>query len=285
MKKIIKGLVKGTFSPLGVGIMAADHLISPPPLGDGTISGNHKVARKILLNKLPKETREKLKSFKQFQEAAALAIPAAGLVGKFALPAAATIIGGVGTYLQSRKKKEKEEDLLGAVRKKQAEIQQDVANKETLKQNEKITKKDKERGEYLPRKRAPENEFAGELTNNQGAKITSTKKGGVWDNLPKGQQSNWNKGNNIKGIAQEVKKQQSKAKLKKLLRDKYGNKDQLTGGTLPEEMMGAGAIVNNVGDGKIAGTVEAGDDPPKKKKKKKKKYIYGGKGSRKMWMT
>ena len=48
-------------------------------------------------------------------------------------------------------------------------------------------------------------------------------------------------------------------------------------------MMGAGAIVNNVGDGKIAGTVEAGDDPPKKKKKKR--YVYGGKGSRKMWLT
>jgi len=54
-----------------------------------------------------------------------------------------------------------------------------------------------------------------------------------------------------------------------------------------EEMMGASAIVNNVGDGKIAGTVEAEDDPPvnkKKKKKKGKKYIFGGKGSRKMWM-
>ena len=50
-----------------------------------------------------------------------------------------------------------------------------------------------------------------------------------------------------------------------------------------EEMMGAGAIANNVGDGKIAGTVEAGDDPPKKKKKKR--YVYGGKGSRKMWLT
>ena len=47
-----------------------------------------------------------------------------------------------------------------------------------------------------------------------------------------------------------------------------------------EEMMGGGAIANNVGDGKIAGTVEAGDDPPKKKKR----YIYGGTGSRKMWM-
>jgi len=39
----------------------------------------------------------------------------------------------------------------------------------------------------------------------------------------------------------------------------------------------------NVGSGNIAGTVEAGDDPPVFKKKKKK-YIYGGKGSRKMWM-
>ena len=50
------------------------------------------------------------------------------------------------------------------------------------------------------------------------------------------------------------------------------------------EMMGAGAVsgpTNNVGDGKIAGTVEAGDDPPGRKKKK---YIYAGIGSRKMWL-
>ena len=53
-----------------------------------------------------------------------------------------------------------------------------------------------------------------------------------------------------------------------------------------EEVMAA--PTNNVGGGKIAGTVEAGDDPPVKKKKKKgkkkKRYIYGGRGSRKMWM-
>ena len=36
---------------------------------------------------------------------------------------------------------------------------------------------------------------------------------------------------------------------------------------------------NNVGGGKIAGTVEAGDDPPVKKKRR---YIYQ-KGLRKMW--
>ncbi len=46
------------------------------------------------------------------------------------------------------------------------------------------------------------------------------------------------------------------------------------------------APTNNVGDGKIAGTVEAGDDPPvKKKKKKKKKYIYVCRGSRIMWIN
>ena len=54
------------------------------------------------------------------------------------------------------------------------------------------------------------------------------------------------------------------------------------------------AIANSLSGGKIAGTVEAGDDPPKKKNKrgsgarknrKKKKYAYGGKGSRKMWMA
>ncbi len=42
------------------------------------------------------------------------------------------------------------------------------------------------------------------------------------------------------------------------------------------------APTNNVGGGQIAGTVEAGDDPPVKKKKR---YIYGGRGSRKMWMN
>ena len=47
-----------------------------------------------------------------------------------------------------------------------------------------------------------------------------------------------------------------------------------------EEAMAA--PTNNVGDGKIAGTVEAGDNPPVKKKKR---YVYGGRGSRKRWMA
>ena len=44
----------------------------------------------------------------------------------------------------------------------------------------------------------------------------------------------------------------------------------------------AAVPTNNVGGGKIAGTIEAGDDPPVRKKKK---YIYGGRGSRKMWLA
>ena len=55
-----------------------------------------------------------------------------------------------------------------------------------------------------------------------------------------------------------------------------------------EEAIAMAAPTNNVGDGKIAGTVEAGDDPPvkkKKKKSKKKTYAYGGRGSRKNWMA
>jgi len=51
--------------------------------------------------------------------------------------------------------------------------------------------------------------------------------------------------------------------------------------TLKEE----GVPTMSMAHGEIAGSVEAGDVPPVRKKKKKgKKYIYGGKGSRKMWM-
>ena len=45
------------------------------------------------------------------------------------------------------------------------------------------------------------------------------------------------------------------------------------------------AIANSLAGGNIAGTAEAGDGPPVKKGRKKKKYIYGGRGSRKMWMN
>jgi hypothetical protein len=215
-----------------------------------------------------------VKTFKQFQEAA-LAIPAAGFISKF-LPAAAATIGAAGTIMQIK-------DRAGGNRKK---IKGRIGGQSPeVKQNHMTPRQRRTmEAQGLIPKQDP-------LKNNQGPGLkpgSGTKPGGKWDKLPKGQSSNWSKGNNLTGIANEVQKNQNKIKLKDFIKKKYGNKDQLTGGTLPEEMMGAGAIANNVGDGKIAGTVEAGDDPPvkkKKKSKKKKRYVYGGKGSRKMWLT
>ena len=75
----------------------------------------------------------------------------------------------------------------------------------------------------------------------------------------------------------EVKKSQEM--LDKLNNPNYF--DKIMRNIRKEEAMAA--PTNNVGGGKIAGTVEAGDDPPVKKKKKT--YAYGGRGSRKMWMN
>lgn len=47
------------------------------------------------------------------------------------------------------------------------------------------------------------------------------------------------------------------------------------------EEMAVAAPTNSVSAGKIAGTVEAGDDPPVKRRKTKN-YIYGT-GYRKLW--
>ena len=42
------------------------------------------------------------------------------------------------------------------------------------------------------------------------------------------------------------------------------------------------APTNAMAHGKIAGSTEAGDDPPVRKKKKN--YVYGGHGSRRVWL-
>ena len=158
-----------------------------------------------------------MKTFKQFQEAA-FAIPAAtGLISKFALPAAAAIIGGVGTYMQAKKKYGGKGD----------EKMKEIARQQGLDLTD-----PRQRMKAMSRSR------------------TKAMKGKV---------------NNPEGVYKRIEKK----------------KDDI-----PEEAM---APTNNVGDGKIAGTVEAGDDPPVKKKKKKKgkgkTYAYGGRGSRKPWMA
>ena len=102
---------------------------------------------------------------KNIKEAVATAAATSPLWGPKALGLAMTGVGALGTYLQSRKKKEKKSDssLLDAVRKKQAEIETEVANKETLKKNQDFQDAEKKRGkQYVTRKRRPENEFYGE---------------------------------------------------------------------------------------------------------------------------
>ena len=198
---------------------------------------------------------------KNIREAVATAAATSSLWGPKALGAIMTGVGAVGTYLQSKKKKAKEkEDLLGVVRKKQSEIETEVANKETLKQNEKLTKKDQERGKYLPRKRAPENEFHREgasIALNVGSKIpwgkvitglagaygtiyqmdkrnkpgSGTKSGGVWDSLP----SHTGKKEldpvdqytskdviRMRKNREKARKVKNKEKLKKTIEDLYG---------------------------------------------------------------
>ena len=94
-----------------------------------------------------------MKTFAEFQEAA-IAVPAiTGLISKFALPAAATIIGGLGTYYQIRKakkarkpyekrtgfksketsSKESPESMLQRVRKAQERIQSQVDTNQKMK--------------------------------------------------------------------------------------------------------------------------------------------------------
>ena len=72
-----------------------------------------------------------------------------------------------------------------------------------------------------------------------------------------------------------LKKSDYPKKLQKYLGDDF---ERVT--KIQEEVMGA--PTNSMGGGAIAGSVEAGDNPPVKKKKR---YIYGGRGSRKMWMN
>ena len=212
-----------------------------------------------------------MKTFSQFQEAAFIpAIPAAaGFVTKFGLPAAAAIIGGVGTYMQSKKSSPKGPfaDTPSAEELRKAKLTGKLIKPkdgDATKQRELISKAEKE--------------------------ITKPKKGEKKDALKT--VKDFLKARKIEGRTAMRLKQDDELATK-------GPGDQLPGARRDylknllknlrkEEVMTA--PTNNVGSGKIAGTVEAGDDPPVKKKKKKgkkkkKTYAYGGRGSRKMWMS
>ena len=128
-----------------------------------------------------------MKTFAEFQEAA-IAVPAiTGLISKFALPAAATIIGGLGTYYQIRKakkarkpyekrtgfksketsSKESKEDMLKRVREAQARIQSQLDTEQKMKKANQPFIEPK-RGEVIDEDRKKFDKFMKDARNKKG---------------------------------------------------------------------------------------------------------------------
>ena len=198
-----------------------------------------------------------MKTFAEFQEGvAALALKG----GSKLIPALMTGIGAAGTIMQARKKKERI-----------------PISKRNYKSNEKTVEVAKELGLDLtdPRQRRKAQSRAvarGLKKQNKTNKKIDPKTGDII-------KPRYN--TKLKGIQIHPKKGEAEATEK--LINKLNNPsylEKVRRNVRKEEVMAA--PTNNVGGGQIAGTVEAGDDPPVKKKKR---YIYGGKGSRRMWMN
>ena len=68
MKKVLKNIVKGTFSPLGLASIGIESDLFHNSVTDGTLKFQRARERQDLINKLPKDMRKKLKNFKDFSE-------------------------------------------------------------------------------------------------------------------------------------------------------------------------------------------------------------------------
>ena len=198
-----------------------------------------------------------MKTFKQFQEAAF----APALVGGISkIPAT---IGAFTTLFNMAKKKNYGINLRVNRKAKKDDYYDGGEEKENKKIQDKITKKDKRDVDKANKK------MLKDIT--QKSNNPELEKNPVYQQLNRPTDTN-----------QFVAGKKIDAKTRRRMNapeNQFNSYDPLK-----EE-----APTNNVGGGQIAGTVEAGDDPPvkkgrKRKKGKKKRYIYGGKGSRRMWM-
>ena len=196
-----------------------------------------------------------MKSFTEFQEGvASLAIKG----GSKLLPKLMTGIGAVGTIMQATKKDD------NVIKPKKGE------SKKTKKLIDNLYKK---QGEITKQRK---------LIRNTEKQITKPKSGEK------------KKAKKVVDTFKKVRKIEAKTMMRnkedmEILKKGPGDLvpkarktylDKLLRNLRKEEVMAA--PTNSVGGGQIAGTVESGDDPPAKKKKR---YIYGGRGSRKMWMS
>ena len=231
-----------------------------------------------------------MKTFNQFQEnAASVTIKQ----GSKLIPALMTGVGAVGTYLQSRKKKAEnnqgpglkpgsgtkpggkwdklpkgknsnwsDNNLTGIA--KQVKKQQNKA---------KLIKKIEDLYGPIPEETKTGGTIKKPTVNINGKEMPGLGGGGGGTNAITMKSKSKTTGKRLKDTAKLVT---TPFRAVLGIKSKQDPKEKFAS----EEVM-AGGPTNNVGGGQIAGTVEAGDDPPVKKKKR---YIYGGKGSRKMWM-
>ena len=204
-----------------------------------------------------------MKTFNQFQEAA-FAIPAVGVASKV-LPAAAATVGAIGTFLQAKKSNK---DL---IKPKKGEAKKTKKLIDKYKKTAKVIKP--KEGEIAKQR---------ELLSKLEKRITKPKKGEKKDasktvkNFLKARKKEGETMYKLKQDAEIADK--GPGDLLPAAKKTYLNK--LLRNLRKEEAMAA--PTNSMGGGAIAGSVEAGDNPPVKKKKR---YIYGGTGSRKMWMN
>ena len=204
-----------------------------------------------------------MKTFTEFQEGVA-ALAAKG--GSKLIPALMTGIGAAGTIMQIKNPKR---SVYTGTRKSQKKER--IPTKST----DKTAEIAREKGLDLtdPRQRMKASSLA--------KKTKKTNKTNKKINPKTGDFVKPRYDTKLKGIRVDAKKGEAEATEK--LIDKINNPsylEKVRRNIRKEEVMAA--PTNNVGGGQIAGTVEAGDNPPVKKKKR---YIYGGTGSRKMWMN
>ena len=198
----------------------------------------------------------------------AIAIPAAAGVISKVLPAAAATIGAVGTMMQIKNPKR---SVYTGTRKSQKKER--IPTKSSKKTNEVAKDLGLDLTDPRQRRKAQSRAIArGLKKKNKTNKKINTKT----DDVVKSRYTAKDKTIRFEPKEGEVKKSQEM--LDKLNNPNYF--DKIMRNIRKEEAMAA--PTNNVGGGQIAGTVEAGDNPPVKKKKR---YIYGGTGSRKMWMN
>ena len=208
-----------------------------------------------------------MKTFKQFQEAA-IAAPAIAGASKYIIPLLMTGIGAAGTIMQIKnpkrsvytgtRKSQKKERIPTKANKKTVEVAKDLGLDLT---------------DPRQRRKAQSRAVArGLKKQNKTNKKINTKT----DDVVKSRYTAKDQTIRFEPKEGEVKKSQEM--LDKLNNPNYF--DKIMRNIRKEEAMAA--PTNSMGGGAIAGSVEAGDNPPVKKKKR---YIYGGTGSRKMWMN